>query len=98
MIDELVEAVVPGGAWLVAGVAIGASLAGVLRPVAKTAVKTGMVVADRVQELTGEAVEQAQDLVAEARMEREQDRAAKAAAPPPPRSGRGRAQGAAEQR
>jgi Protein of unknown function (DUF5132) len=96
MVDELVETVVPGGAWLAVGVALGASLGGFIRPAAKTVIKAGMGVADRVQAVASEAVEQAQDLVAEARHEREQERAAQPAPAeepaevPAPRPARGR--------
>jgi hypothetical protein len=74
MFEELIEFVFPRGVILAGAVAVGAAITGGLRPAAKTVVKAGMAVADRVQEAGSEAVEQAQDLVAEARHEREQER------------------------
>jgi hypothetical protein len=71
-------AVLPGGAWLAAGLALGIAFGGRLRPVAKGVVKAGMNLAERVQGAGAEAVEQAQDLVAEVRHEREEERAAPA--------------------
>jgi hypothetical protein len=85
MIEEVVDTVVPGGAWLVAGLALGASVAaGGLRPAAKTVLKASMAVADRVQEVGTEAMESAQDLMAEVRHEREQARAQTQAPRPAP--------------
>lgn len=69
MIDELLEAVIPGGLYIGVGVAIGAAFSERLRPVAKRAVKVGMTGAERMQELSAEALEKVQDLVAEARYE-----------------------------
>ena len=77
MVEEVIELVVPGGAWLAAGVALGAALGSRLRPVAKGALKAGMAAGERVQELGAEAVEQAQDLIAEARHERKVEAAAR---------------------
>jgi hypothetical protein len=71
MIDELVEVIVPGGAWLAAGVAIGAAFGGALRPAAVRLVAAGMTAAERLQEAGAEAYEKTQDIVAEARHERE---------------------------
>ncbi|HKF18063.1 MAG TPA: hypothetical protein VKF14_12830 [Candidatus Dormibacteraeota bacterium] len=70
MLDEMVEEVLPGGLWLLAGLAIGVAFAEALRPVAVRAVRVGMDVADRAQEVGAEAYEKAQDLIAEARHER----------------------------
>ena len=72
MFDELLEAVIPGGAWLAAGIALGTVFSSRLRPMAKAALKAGMDVAERAQELGAEAAERAQDLVAEAQHERRQ--------------------------
>ena len=72
MLDEIVEEIVPGGLWLVAGLAIGTAFADALRPVAVRIVRAGMDVADRAQEVGAEAYEKAQDLIAEARHERAQ--------------------------
>lgn len=71
MIDELVETFVPGGAILAAGVALGAMFGKQLRPVAKEAIKLGMVAGEAVQEVAAEVYERGQDLVAEARYEHE---------------------------
>jgi hypothetical protein len=71
MIEELLEAIVPGGALVAIGVAVGAAFGKQLRPIAKQAVKAGMVVGDQVRVAAAEAAERAQDLVAEARAERE---------------------------
>lgn len=85
MIDEILETIVPGGAWLTAGVVIGASFASALRPAAVRALALGLDAAERLQEVGAEAYEQAQDLVAEARHEREQrDRTPGAAEPSAP--------------
>jgi hypothetical protein len=78
MVEELVEAVVPGGAWLAVGVALGVAFGERLRPVAKSALKVGMDVVERAQVAGAEALERGQDLVAEARHEREEERAAPA--------------------
>jgi len=77
MIDELVEAILPGGAWLAAGIAIGAAFGGALRPAAVRLVAAGMTAAERLQEAGAEAYERTQDLVAEARHERERRNGAK---------------------
>src|SRR5215470_15080071 len=74
MLDEMIERILPGGLWLVAGLAIGVAFAEALRPVAVRVVKVGMDVADRAQEDGAEAYEKAQDLIAEARHERAQVR------------------------
>jgi hypothetical protein len=74
MVEEVVETISPGGIWLAAGVALGTAFGRQLRPVAKSAVKAGMAATERLRELGAEAVEQTQDLVAEARHEREQER------------------------
>lgn len=74
MLDETLEGIIPGGLWLVAGLAIGVAFAEALRPVAVRVVKVGMDVADRAQEAGAEAYEKAQDLIAEARHERAQVR------------------------
>lgn len=73
MIDEIVETILPGGIWLVAGVAVGAAFSESLRPIVIRAVRTGIEIADRVQAVGVEAYEKAEDLVAEARHERERD-------------------------
>jgi hypothetical protein len=71
MVEELVEVVFPGGAYLAIGIALGAAFGKQLRPVAKEVVKFGLTVADQVQEAAAEASERAQDLVAEARHEQQ---------------------------
>ncbi len=76
MIDELVEAILPGGAWLAAGVAIGAAFGGALRPATVRVLAVGLAASERLQEAGAEAYERTQDLVAEARHERERTRAA----------------------
>jgi len=73
MVDEVIERVVPGGIFIVIGVAIGAAFGERLRPIAKEAIKHGMTFAERGQEAAAEAFEKAQDLVAEARYEQEQE-------------------------
>lgn len=78
MLDELVAVVVPGGAWLAAGVAVGSAFGDRLRPAAKMAVKVSMGVADRLQEIGMETAERAQDFVAEARDEHQKARPAAA--------------------
>lgn len=82
MIDEILETIVPGGAWLTAGVVIGAAFGTALRPTAVRVLALGLGAAERLQEVGAEAYEQAQDLVAEARHEREQDGRADGAAQP----------------
>jgi hypothetical protein len=72
MIDELLEMILPGGAWLAAGIAIGAAFGTSLRPTAVRVMAAGLAAADRLQEAGAEAYEKAQDLMAEARHEREQ--------------------------
>lgn len=69
MFDDLIETIVPGGFYLALGVTIGAAFGKQLRPLAKAAIKRGLVAAERIQEVSAEAVERAQDLVAEARYE-----------------------------
>ena len=81
MIDEIVETILPGGAWLTAGVVIGAAFGTTLRPVAVRVMAAGMDAAERLQEVGAEAYEKAQDLVAEARHERNHARQAEAPAP-----------------
>ena len=71
MIEELVETIIPGGALVGVGVAIGAAFSKQLRPVAKEAIKAGMNVAGQVQQVAAEAYERTQDLVAEARFEQD---------------------------
>lgn len=74
MLDEIVETILPGGMWLAAGIAVGATFGNALRPIVVRAMKTGIDVADRVQAVGAEALERAEDLVAEARHERDRDR------------------------
>lgn len=74
MVEEIVETIVPGGAWLVVGLAVGSAFGERLRPAAKTVLKAGMGLAERAQQVGLETVERGQDLVAEARYEREQER------------------------
>lgn len=74
MIDEIVERILPGGIWLAAGIAVGAAFGESLRPIAIRAVKVGIEIADRVQAAGAEAYEKAEDLIAEARHERDRDR------------------------
>jgi hypothetical protein len=85
MIDELVETILPGGAWLTAGIVIGAAFGTALRPTAVRVMAVGMAAAERLQEVGAEAYEKAQDMVAEARHERDHRRAAEAAPRTPPR-------------
>lgn len=73
MVDEVIERFVPGGVFIVIGVAVGAAFGERLRPVAKEALKQGMTLAERGQEAAAEAFEKAQDLIAEARYEQEQE-------------------------
>ena len=74
MIDEIVESILPGGIWLGAGIAVGATFGESLRPIAIRAMKMGIEIADRVQAAGAEAYEKAEDLIAEARHERDRDR------------------------
>lgn len=69
MFEDLLEVFVPGGAWLGAGLVLGAAFGKQLRPVAKGAIKYGLQVGDRMQAVAAEAYERGQDLVAEARQE-----------------------------
>ncbi|HYW27224.1 MAG TPA: hypothetical protein VE953_23845 [Terriglobales bacterium] len=85
MIDELVETILPGGVWLTAGVVVGAAFGTALRPAAVRVMAVGMAAADRLQEVGAETYEKVQDLVAEARHERQQQRAAEAPPPAAPR-------------
>jgi hypothetical protein len=71
MIGKLLQSIVPGGIYLGIGIAIGAAFGDRLRPLAKEMMKWGLVAAERMQETTAEALERAQDLVAEARYEHE---------------------------
>lgn len=96
MIEELVETVFPGGAFLAAGVAFGAAFSKQLRPVAKEAIKLGMTAGAAVQAAAAEVYERGQDLVVEARHEHEQEQAGGEPAAPPadgrerrPRAARG---------
>jgi hypothetical protein len=73
LFEEITESVFPGaaigiGAALLAPVIV-PTVGGVLRPVVKTAVKTGLYVTDKLYELAAEAGEQLSDIVAEARSE-----------------------------
>jgi hypothetical protein len=76
MIEELVEVVWPGGALVAGGLALGVAFSRQLRPVAKEAIKLGMTAGTVVQEAAAEVYERGQDLVAEARYEREHGEAA----------------------
>lgn len=84
MIDEVIETVVPGGAWLTAGIVLGTAFGSALRPIAVRALAAGIETAERLQEVGAETYEKAQDLVAEARHEREQARQEEVPAPPSP--------------
>ena len=78
MLEELTELAFPGGAFVAAGVAVGATFGEQLRPFAKQILKSGMKVAAQVQEAAAEAYEQGQDLIAEARHEYEQENGTRA--------------------
>jgi Protein of unknown function (DUF5132) len=72
--DDFIE-FIPGGAWTVAAVGL-LSVPAVrkqVRPAAKFAVRAGLVVVDGLKGFVAEAREQAEDLVAEVRAEREGD-------------------------
>ena len=97
MFEELAETVFPGGAFVAIGLTLGAAFGEQLRPLAKQVVKAGMAVADQVQAAAAEAYERSQDLVAEARQERENAKDSSggpslmtSADPTPPASSRGR--------
>jgi hypothetical protein len=79
MLDDAAGRLVPVGALLVVGLAAGILFSNELRPVAKRVIRFGLEAADRAQELSSEALERMQDLVAEVQYEREH--AATAAAP-----------------
>jgi hypothetical protein len=79
MVDEFVERVLPRGLWLAAGIAVGAAFSESLRPVLIRALKAGIEIADRAQAVGAEAYEKAEDLMAEARHERDRDRVRAAA-------------------
>ena len=69
---ELMD-IVPGSPWLLAGVAL-LAVPGVrreLRPAAKAGMRAGLAVYERSRTFFAEAREQANDLMAEARQERE---------------------------
>jgi hypothetical protein len=73
LIDDVTKSFVPSalvglGAVLLAPIVVPALSSG-LRPLAKTLVKGGLVVADKVYEVVAEAGEQFNDMVAEARSE-----------------------------
>ncbi|MDQ6921382.1 MAG: DUF5132 domain-containing protein [Candidatus Dormibacteraeota bacterium] len=78
MLEEVTEMAFPGGAFVAAGVAVGATFGEQLRPVAKEVLKRGMKLAAQVQEAAAEAYEQGQDLIAEARHEYEQENGTRA--------------------
>jgi len=68
----LVGMAIGGGLVLASGLIwnlVGQVASGVVRPVVKTAVKAGYMVASQVQETVAEATEQVHDMVAEARVE-----------------------------
>lgn len=70
--DEIFD-FVPGGPWVLGAVAL-LAVPGVrktLRPVAKATIKAGIGVIEQVKNLTAEAREQASDLYAEAKAERD---------------------------
>ena len=87
-------------AELIPGILIGAGavllgrmfpqIAATLRPVVKTAIRTGLVMADKAREVAAEAGEQVQDMVAEVQAERAQAEEAR------PRRRRGARAAAAE--
>lgn len=70
MFGDLIELVFPRAGWLVLGVAVGTAFGEQLRPVAKQAIRLGLTVGERLQEVTAEVYERGQDLVAEVRHER----------------------------
>jgi hypothetical protein len=76
MLDEMLD-VFGGTPGRILGLGLALGLGVILgrgaRPVAKGAVKGMMVLTDRVKEATAEANESLQDLMAEARSEREQE-------------------------
>jgi hypothetical protein len=74
MVDEIVQRVLRRGLWLAAGIAVGAAFSESLRPVFIRAMKAGIELADRAQAVAAEAYEKAEDLMAEARHERDRDR------------------------
>ena len=73
MFDDLLGLFLPRGAYIAAGVAIGAAFSKQLRPVAKQMLKGAMGLTQQVQTAAAEAYERGQDLVAEARYEQEQE-------------------------
>jgi hypothetical protein len=81
--DELVEALIPGGWGVAIGVGVGiALLAGRgIRPVAKQAMKGYMAATEGVKRATSGAKEGFQDIYAEAKAERESARSGEAAQP-----------------
>jgi hypothetical protein len=69
MLQDLLDAFVPGGIYLAVGLTIGAALGRQLRPLAKQSIKTGIHLFSRAEETATSAYERGQDLVAEARRE-----------------------------
>jgi hypothetical protein len=75
-IGVLIEPELLAGAAIGAGIIlgfgwVGALVSGAVRPVVKTAVKTGYVAVARTRKIVAEAAEGVQDMVAEARAEHE---------------------------
>jgi hypothetical protein len=72
VIDEIIEKAVPWGVFIGLGALIGAAFPGETRATAKRLMLTGFRAADWVQGMGAEAFEKGQDVVAEARLEYEQ--------------------------
>jgi hypothetical protein len=84
MLDEIVETAIPWGGFFAIGALLGSTFPDETRDLARRAAVTGMKIAERARAVGAESWERAQDILAEARAQHEEERA-RAASPSPAR-------------
>jgi hypothetical protein len=74
-LEDIIESAIPWGGFLAVGALVGASFPEETRDLARRAALAGMRLAEKAREVGAETFERGQDILAEARAEREEEKA-----------------------